>query len=247
MKKDVIIRINTETSEVISNSAVAGIKSENLQSNLIILPEPFIDGTGRFFIDEHGSIEMTKQENCYVIPILSSLLANGDFDYCFKITEPENEQGIPVFASEISSLKVPDTIESSEEIPEQYPTWIENYDSKIAEINELEQNIEQAEQLRDEAERQRNQAVQDAIETIHDLTDEYNENAREKTDDFNEDASNKKQELEELKEGIEDLTTAFQFPTFDVEGGRVCVIQIEKLRNTNFGVEEGRIYKEVHT
>lgn len=55
-----------------------------------------------------------------------------------------------------------------------------------------------------------------------------------------------KNECEELKEGIEDLTTAFQFPSFDVEGGRVAVIQIEKMRNTNFGVEEGRIYKEVH-
>ena len=54
-------------------------------------------------------------------------------------------------------------------------------------------------------------------------------------------------ECEELKEGIEDLTTAFQFPTFDVEGGRVAIIQNEKLKNTNFGVEEGRIYKEVHT
>lgn len=61
------------------------------------------------------------------------------------------------------------------------------------------------------------------------------------------DVAGMKEDVEELKEGIEDLTTAFQFPTFDVEGGRVCVIQIEKLRNTNFGVEEGRIYKEVHT
>lgn len=155
MKKDVIIRINTETSEVMSNSATLGIKSENLQGNLIIIPEPFIDGTGRFFIDEHGSIEMTKQENYYVIPILSSLLANGDFDYCFKITEPQSKQGIPVFVSEISSLKVPDTIESNEEIPEQYPTWIENYDSKIAEINNLEQSIEDAERNRSTNENER--------------------------------------------------------------------------------------------
>ena len=163
MKKDVIIRINTETSEVMSNSATLGIKSENLQGNLIIIPEPFIDGTGRFFIDEHGSIEMTKQENYYVIPILSSLLANGDFDYCFKITEPQSEQGIPVFVSEISSLKVPDTIESNEEIPEQYPTWIENYDSKIAEINNLEQSIEDAEKDRSIAEQEREDEEQKRI------------------------------------------------------------------------------------
>lgn len=249
-KKDVIIRINTETSEVISSSAVAGVKSENLQGNLIIIPEPFIDGTGRFFIDEHGSIEMTKQQDCYVIPILSSLLANGDFDYCFKITEPQSEQGIPVFVSEISSLKVPDTIESNEEIPEQYPTWIEIYDSKIAEINALEDTLEQAEQSR-------NQRTNKAINNIVDMTeaynknatkktDEFNKNATSKTDDFNGDARIKKQELEDIADGVRNMATAIQLPQFYVdERMRAHGVFATKLSNVDLYIKHGKLMEGV--
>lgn len=86
-----------------------------------------------------------------------------------------------------------------------------------------------------------------ATETIPDEYPEWIDYANARLQHVITECEDIKSECEELKEGIEDLTTAFQFPTFDVEGGRVCVIQIEKLRNTNFGVEEGRIYKEVHT
>lgn len=92
------------------------------------------------------------------------------------------------------------------------------------------------EQARQTAEENRETNTTNAINQIQNLNTAYEQLAEEKT-----------AELTEIAEGIEDLTTSMQFPIFDVEGGRVAIIQTEKLKNTNFGVEEGRIYKEVHT
>lgn len=92
------------------------------------------------------------------------------------------------------------------------------------------------EEARQTAEENRETNTTNAINQIQNLNTAYEQLAEEKT-----------AELTEIAEGIEDLTTSMQFPIFDVEGGRVAIIQTEKLKNTNFGVEEGRIYKEVHT
>ncbi len=252
MKKDILVSINTETSKIINNSAcTVGVKSENLQANLIIKPIPFVNGAGRFYVENQGSIKMKKQEDCYILPIKSSLLKNGDFNFCFKVTEPENEGETPIFVSEICDFKVLDTIESEEEIPDQYPSWIETFDSKIAELEELEENIEQAEANRENAERERNTRVDEAIENIVDLTEEYNQNAvektnefnmnvTEKTDDFNNNADEKKEELEVIADGVKDMATAIQFATFEVDNDMNLVInQAEKLVNTNFSINEG--------
>lgn len=131
-----------------------------------------------------GSIIMEKEEDCYTLDILSSLLILPGIKICFKITESENEKGIPIFCTKEIYLNVLNTIESNEEIPEQYPTWIETFDSKIAELEALEENMEQAET-------ERNAVVQEAIGNIQDMTIEYNQNAVEKTNAFNTNATNK--------------------------------------------------------
>lgn len=255
-----IISIQKDKQTIISSSTL-GITSENLQGKIIFKPEPFIDGACRLYIEGRGSILMQKEEDCYTLDILSSLLTESSLNICFKITEPENEKGIPIFSSKIIQFKVLDTIESDEEIPQQYPTWIETFDSKIAEIQALEEDVE-------EAEIDRNARVDEAISNIHDMTEAYNanavaktnefntnatqktndfntnatqktssfnDNANTKTTDFNNNADTRTEELEQIAEGIEDMTTAIQFATFEVDDDmHLNIIQAEKLKNTNF-------------
>lgn len=250
MRKDIQINVNSKTNQIVASNDTLGITSENLQGKIIFRPEPFVEGTCRLYIDGKGSILMDKQEDCYTLDILSSLLEDSSIDICFKITEPENEKGIPKFVSKIMHFRVLDTIESDEEIPEQYPSWIDVFDSKIAEINALEQSVEEAEQGRDEAEVERNKKVDDAVANIKDLTDEYNKNAiektkdfnmnvTEKTDDFNDNADERKEELETIADGVKDMATAIQFATFEVDNNMNLMINTaEKLVNTSFDFNE---------
>lgn len=197
MKKDIQIKVNTETNQVLINSEILGISSENLQGNIIFKPEPFINGTCRLYVEGLGVIEMDKQEDCYTLPIKSSLLKSPGIDICFKIIEPTNEEGTPIFATKIIHLKVVDTIEDDSEIPEQYPTWIETFDSKIAEIdNKLDE-------------------VDSAISNIQDLTSEYNQNAVNKTNDFNTNATN---QTSTFDNHVTSKTEEFDADTDDIVG-----------------------------
>lgn len=184
MRKDIQINVNSETNQVLRNNETLGISTENLQGKIIFKPEPFVDGACRMYIENKGSILMDKEEDCYTLDIKSSLLVTPGIDICFKITEAENEDGIPIFCTQKMYFKVLDTIDNSGEPPEEYPTWVEILDSKIAELEALEEDVEQAEQERD-------RKVDEAVENIEDLTEAYNQNAVEKTNEFNTNATNK--------------------------------------------------------
>lgn len=161
--RDIILEY--KNGRFLTNSDAMGIKSENLQGKLIFKPVPFVDGTCRLYIEDKGSILMQKEEDCYTLDILSSLLTEPSLDLCFKITEPENEKGTPIFCSKIIHFKVFDTIDTAGDVPEDYPSWEQVLDSKIAELNAMEEDFTQAEE-------ERNTAVQEAIEDIEEATAE---------------------------------------------------------------------------
>lgn len=227
MRKNVQINVNSQTNEIFKSNGIIGISSENLQGKIIFKPVPFVDGACRMYIEGYGSILMDKQEDCYVLDILSSLLITPSIDICFKITEPEKESGIPIFATEIMHFRVLDTIEDSAEIPEQYPTWIETFDSKIAEIDNLIKSGEVA------------------VENIKDMTEEYNQNAIEKTEKFNENYEDKKtlidqvyEDTVDIKNTARDFVSAYTFTTFevDLEDGGLYVNNEESLGNMGFEI-----------
>ena len=74
MRKNVQINVNSQTNEIFKNNEIIGISSENLQGKIIFTPKPFINGVCRMYIEDYGSILMDKQEDCYTLDILSSLL-----------------------------------------------------------------------------------------------------------------------------------------------------------------------------
>ena len=172
MRKDIIIQVNSENNQVLRSNDCLGISTENLQGKIIFKPEPFVDGVCRMYVNHKGSILMQKEEDCYTLDILSSLLTESGLDVCFKITEPETEEGTPIFATKIMHFKVLDTIDISSEIPEEYPSWEQVLDSKIAELTELEETVEEAEQ-------DRNARINQEIERLENIVIDYDEDIQE--------------------------------------------------------------------
>ena len=177
MRKDILINVNSENNKFKIDNKILGITSENLQGKIIFKPEPFVDGVCRLYVDGKGSILMDKQEDCYTVNILSSLLTEDSLDICFKITEPEIEDGIPIFCSKIMHFRVLETIESSSTIPEDYPSWEQVLDSMMAKIEQMESDAEDR--------------LDEIVGQIQDLTSAYNTNATNKTNAFNTNATNK--------------------------------------------------------
>lgn len=97
----------------------------------------------------------------------------------------------------------------------------------------------------------RNQFNENAVDKTNDFnlnaedkTDDFNANAVSKTNDFNDNADDRVDELNDIAEAIEDMTTAIQFATFEVDDDmHLNIIQAEKLKNTNFifNPETGRL------
>lgn len=141
MKEDIIIYVNSKTSMIDKNQSVIGISNENIVSNIIFkFEDGFVDGTARLELikpdETKGMILMNKEDESYTLPIKSSLLdQEGKLYLQLRITKEKEGEEIPIFKSKMFYLVVNESINAEEEIPEQYPTWIEIFDEKIAEIN----------------------------------------------------------------------------------------------------------------
>jgi hypothetical protein len=241
--RDVIITAQTDGYSIDNPNNILGISGENLQGKIIFKPEPFIDGVCRMHIADEGSIEMKKENNCYTLPIKSSLLKES-FNFCIKITENETEEGIPKFSTRILKMQVLETIEDNTEIPDQYPTWIETFDSKIAEMQKLEETITANEEDRKKAEDERNETLQETVDKILDMTEEYNANAKQKTIEFDDNAKNKEEELNAIADTARDFVSAVTFAKAetDPKDGHLYFIAEESLGTMGFEID----YKTGH-
>lgn len=132
----------------------AGLNRENLQGNIVFSFKNFVDGQARAEIvidNQDGYILLDKVDNTYVLPIKSSLLTGSDILMQLVIDEPQVGDEYPVWKSEAFLLKVGYSINSTNEIPEDYPSWIEILDGLRTEVEDatekaLNVNIE-SEQL----------------------------------------------------------------------------------------------------
>lgn len=176
-----------------------GMNGENLQEVLLFVLDEKIEGTGIVEVElpsgEKGMIEVERTEEGYELPIKSSLMSQTGFvKFQLRILHDEVE----IFKSEIIALAVKDSINATETIPEQYPSWIDN-------LENLKQDLEKAEQERVSNENERMSAeetrqdnftemqktVENAVSNIKDLTEEYNSNAEKETKKFNDNADEK--------------------------------------------------------
>jgi hypothetical protein len=141
--KDLIITINADTRKVKFNRDFIGLNGENLQGNIVVDFEnkaDFVDGSASFEVEQNGNkytIGMTKDatNKVYTVPIKSSLLKYACTMKCqVAITQGETAEGIPVFKCEIFNLPCYEAINAIENIPEQYPSWCEQVEARLADL-----------------------------------------------------------------------------------------------------------------
>jgi hypothetical protein len=136
-----------------------GLNRENLQGNITFHFEEFIDGQARAEIiidNEDGYILLDKVGETYTMPIKSSLLKSDFVIMQLVIDEPGEDY--PIWKSESFTLKVGDSINATNEIPEDYPSWIEVLDELRTEVEDA---VEQAENVNIES-----QQLTDGVKVI---------------------------------------------------------------------------------
>ena len=151
MAKDIIVSVNAADGSVYTNEQSLGISGENLAGQIIVefINGDFVDGVASIEIergDEKGIIAMTKNADTktYRLPIKSSLLSTvGEIKAQVTITQTKKGTEIPVYKSKIFTLTVGEAINATATIPEEYPTWLETANAKIAEMDALMADMEE--------------------------------------------------------------------------------------------------------
>ena len=141
------IQINKATRKVNFTADFIGISGENLQGNLVFsFTDEFVDGLAYLEIDtgENKYITaMTKVGETYVLPIKNSLLAVAGDLLCQVRVDMVNITGdVPVFKSERFVLTVLFAVNATDEIPEDYDTWIDEVTEATNRANAISADLE---------------------------------------------------------------------------------------------------------
>ena len=132
--KDKKIKV-ADNSMVYFDDKVLGIDGENLQGKIIFYFENFKNGVAWLeFEKEDGTkkyIPMNKVNETYEVEIKPSLLSDTSIIYLqLRITEDENENGIPVFKSKKFYMNILDSINATSTIEEDYPDILDVLNNK---------------------------------------------------------------------------------------------------------------------
>lgn len=132
--KDKKIKV-ADNSMVYFDDKVLGIDGENLQGKIIFYFENFKNGVAWLeFEKEDGTkkyIPMDKVNETYEVEIKPSLLSDTSIIYLqLRITEDENENGIPVFKSKKFYMNILDSINATSTIEEDYPDILDVLNNK---------------------------------------------------------------------------------------------------------------------
>ena len=193
IKKNIEITINSKTRQVNFEDNFLGINGENLQGYLIFkFEDNFVDGVPVVKVEQNGKsyniYEVIKENETYKMLIKSSLLKSDVIYFALSITENGTKEEIPVFITKKFYMYVGETIESTEEIPDEYSAWIDVANSKLIDIdNSLEMANAKSEYAKgqgDYAKEQGDYAKQEGtkVDEIVDYVVKTSEEANEKSD-----------------------------------------------------------------
>lgn len=226
------IEVYTKSRNVYAERNFLGISGENDVETLEFVLDNFIEGQAYIELEKLDTsgekqryfIKLDKKDDSYVLKVKSSLLdVIQDIKMQLVIRQGDNQ----VFKSKEFEMQVLTAINATSTIPEQYPTWLEQLEQKVQEIDdklaettqleelltrsetarqEQEESRVEAEKLRVEAEEKREQNTAKAINDIKDLKDDYDENAETKIKEYNNNSADK---ISEFNKNAKDSTTAF--------------------------------------
>lgn len=145
--KEILIKVSKATKMIYLDTKTIGVDSENLQSNLVFtFTDEFIDGEGRLEYQTDARKDyfiLEKEEDKYVLPLRNVFMLKGKINLQLVITEAENEDGVPVFKSNIFYVYVGDSINAVEEAPEGYALWIDTANAKLIELDKFVDTIKE--------------------------------------------------------------------------------------------------------
>lgn len=226
------IEVYIKSRNVYAERNFLGISGENDVETLEFVLDNFIEGQAYIELeklDTEGEkqkyfIKLERKDDLYALEVKSSLLDVIQEIRMQLVIEQEEKQ---VFKSKVFYMQVLTAINATSTIPEQYPTWLEQLEQKVQEIDdklaettqleelltrsetarqEQEESRLEAEKLRVEAEEKREQNTAKAINDIKDLKDDYDENAETKIKEYNNNSADK---IFEFNKNAKDSTTAF--------------------------------------
>lgn len=226
------IKVYTKSRNVYAEKDVLGISGENDVETLEFVLDNFIEGQAYIELEKLDTsgekqryfIKLDKKDDSYVLKVKSSLLDVIQDIKMQLVIEQEDKQ---MFKSKVFYMQVLTAINATSTIPEQYPTWFEQLEQKVQEIDdklaettqleelltrsetarqEQEESRVETEKLRVEAEEKREQNTAKAINDIKDLKDDYDENAETKIKEYNNNSADK---ISEFNKNAKDSTTAF--------------------------------------
>lgn len=146
---DIILKISKNEKKIINldTDKTIIIDGENLQSNLVFIFDEFVNGVARVeFSDgiEKHFVNIDKIDESYIFPIKSAFAKAGQKEIQLVITQTGSDDEIPIFKTEKIFILILDSINAEEIMPEEYPSWIEKANEKLAEIDESIEKSEEA-------------------------------------------------------------------------------------------------------
>lgn len=134
-----ILKINLmrDSRAVYPDSDILGIDGENKQTYLeFCFIDKFVDGEALLEVqrdNEKYYIILEKNIDKYVLEVKNSLVnKEGSIKFQLRVFNNDNV----VFKSQIFELNVLEAINSTEKIPDEYTTWIEDANQKLKEISD---------------------------------------------------------------------------------------------------------------
>ena len=131
------ITLNTKTRNCIANTTFLGYEGENNANKLIFtFDDLYVDGFAQINIkrgNDKGYVNLTKVEETYELEVKSSLVSQiGDVTFQLQITKADGT----IYKYDAFVMTVKDAIDTDTPMPEDYPSWIEEANIKLAEIDE---------------------------------------------------------------------------------------------------------------
>ena len=149
MEKNIIITIDAQSNAVKVNTETVGAVGENLQGQFIVdfCGTDYISGACWLEIQsdgEKGYIELSPSGKTYTAPIKSGITKySGSIEAQVRITQAEVDGETPIFKSDTFNLNTLASINALDEIPDEYPEWIDVANAKLAELNKAISKIEE--------------------------------------------------------------------------------------------------------
>ena len=230
---------NLTTRAVFSNGIDKTIVSEIDENNKCIIPEEILFLYGKCSLGVYGyENENNKLRLRYSPAPTSFKIDKGSYVADAETFIPAKP--VQDLIDEYNRNAVEKTNEFNTNANQKTQSFNNNANQKTNQFNDNASNkTNQFNQNTVEKTNEFNQNVVDKTNAFNqhviDKTTTFDEHVVSKTEDFDANAQDKTNTLNQIAEGIEDMTTAIQFATFEVDDDMgLYIVQADRLINTNF-------------